>query len=70
MPIGWLEAVGIGYWAVTTGGGVGAGVGVPLVIGVPLPHAARKPTAKKTKRRRAIGSLLIGTAFGFPPTGS
>ena len=45
MPIGRLEAVGIAYSAETFGAYGGAGVAVPLVSGVPLPHAAKRPAA-------------------------
>ena len=61
MPAGWLDAVGIGYWLVTAGGGVGDGVAVPLVIGVPLPHAARKPAARSASARRAVAQQMFSS---------
>jgi hypothetical protein len=59
MASGLLDAVGIGYWAVTTGGGVGAGVGVPLVMGVPLPQAARTKSVENASVARANGNNLL-----------
>jgi hypothetical protein len=46
-------------WLVTAGVGVGAGVDVPLVIGVPFPHAAKKPTAMKASTVRAVANKLF-----------
>jgi hypothetical protein len=71
----------MGYWFATLGGGVGGGVGVPLVIGVPFPHAAKKLPARNASNKRAvrnnfislgiegqwISRPLLADRFRFPP---
>jgi hypothetical protein len=57
MPIGLLDAVGIEYSLVTFGVKAGPGVAVPLVRGVPFPHAASKvavATAQIAERNKTV----------------
>ena len=63
--------VGTGYCAVKAGGGVGGGVGVPLVTGVPPPQAAstQRPSIIKKERAMGIAPAYWQSGRSFPQPG-